>query len=115
MNYNLIGYILYLSITAYIIVVIGKICYKNGNVFVSELVPNHMELCHQVNQVLLIGFYLLNIGYSATTLIKWNTILSVPELIETISINTAIIISIISILHYLNIIMLTKYLKKLIN
>lgn len=115
MTYNLIAYIIYLTITTYIIVIIGKICYKNGNLFVSALIPNHVELCHRVNQLLLIGFYLLNIGYSATTLIKWNTILSVPELIETISINTAIIISIISILHYLNIIMLTKYVKKLIN
>ncbi|MWB94388.1 hypothetical protein GON26_08440 [Flavobacterium sp. GA093] len=114
MNLNIVGYFIYLSITVFIILKVGKICYKNGNIYVAELIPNHADICQKINQVLLLGYYLLNIGYCAMTLISWNKILSATQLIETIGTKTAIIIFIISILHYLNIIILTKYIQKLI-
>jgi hypothetical protein len=114
MNLNLISYFIYLSITTFIIVVVGRICYRNGNVFVSELIPNHEDLCHKVNQVLLMAYYLLNIGYCAMTLIQWKIIETIPEIIETISSKTAIIVLMISVLHYINIIIITKYIQKLI-
>ena len=114
MNLNIIGYFIYLGITIFIILKVGKICYKNGNIYVAELIPNHADICQKINQVLLLGYYLLNIRYCAMTLISWQNIQSANQLIETIGIKTSIIIFIISILHYLNIIMLTKYIHKLI-
>jgi hypothetical protein len=113
-NLNIIGYFIYLSITAFIILKVGKICYKNGNIFVSELIPNHAELCQKINQILLLAYYLLNIGYCAMTLISWEKILSTNQLIEVIAIKTATIIFILSVLHYMNIIIITKYIHKLI-
>lgn len=114
MNLNIIGYIIYLSITSFIIIKVGKICYQNGNVFVSQLIPNHEELCLKINQVLLIGYYLLNLGYCSMTLISWEKIAETNQLIEVIAYKSAIIICTISIMHYINIILLTKYIKKLI-
>ncbi|MBO9585853.1 MAG: hypothetical protein J7574_16940 [Flavobacterium sp.] len=114
MNLNIIGYFIYLGITTLIILRVGKICYKNGNVYVSELIPNHKDICQKINQVLLLAYYLLNIGYCAMTLISWQKIISVTQLIETIGSKTALIIFIISVLHYLNILLITKYIQKLI-
>jgi len=114
MNYNLIGYSIFILIIIFIIVVVGKICYRNGNIFVSSLIPGHLELCQQINKVLLVGYYLVNIGYAATTLASWETVISMPQLIEVIAIKIAIIISILSALHYLNIIILTTSIQKLI-
>jgi len=114
MNFNIIGYFIYLGITIFIIMKVGKICYKNGNIYVAELIPDHTEICQKINRVLLLAYYLLNIGYCAMTLISWQKILSAAQLIETIGVRTAVIIFIISILHYLNIFILTKYIQKLI-
>lgn len=114
MNFNITGYFIYLSITIFIILKVGKICYKNGNIFVLELIPNHADICQKINQILLLGYYLLNIGYCAMTLISWKKITSSTQLIEIIGTKTAVIIFIISALHYLNIIILTKYIHKLI-
>lgn len=113
MNLNIIGYAIYLLVTIYIIVVVGRICYRNGNVFVSALIPDHEDLCHKINQVLLLGYYLLNIGYCAMTLIGWETIGSVHQLVETIAVKSAVIISIICVLHYANIFIITNYIQKL--
>lgn len=114
MNLNIIGYVIYLLITTFIIINVGKICYRNGNIYVAQLIPEHKDLCQKTNQVLLIGYYLLNLGYCAMTLISWDKIISYPQLVEVISIKTATIICIIAILHYFNIFILTKYIQKLI-
>lgn len=114
MNLNIIGYFIYLIITIIIILKVGEICYKNGNIFVLELIPNHADLCQKINQILLLGYNLLNIGYCAMTLISWEKIISLNQLIEVIAIKTATIIFIISALHYTNIIILTRYIHKLI-
>ncbi len=102
-NLNLIGYTIFIGLMVFIIAVVGKICYRNGNVFVAELIPDHLELCRQINRMLLIGYYLVNIGYCAVTLSFWQTINSPPMLVEIIAIKMASIIIILSALHYLNI------------
>lgn len=115
MNLNIVGYCIYLFITSIIVVRVGKICYANGNIYVSQLIPEHEEICKKTNNVLLIGYYLLNLGYCATTIISWEQILSLDQMIEVISVKTATIITIISILHYINIFLITKYIQKLIH
>ena len=114
MNLNIIGYLIYLSLTSIIIIKVGKLCYDNGNIFVSQLIPNHEELCHQINKTLLIGYYLLNLGYCAMTIISWEKIQTTNQLIEIIATKSAIITLTIGFMHYINIILLTKYIKKLI-
>lgn len=114
MNLNIIAYLIYFSITGIIIVKVGRICYNNGNIFVSQLIPNHEDLCHKINQVLLVGYYLLNIGYCAMTIISWEKIENITQLIEVITSKSAFIIIAIAVMHYINIILLTNYIKKLI-
>ncbi|MFD2907335.1 hypothetical protein ACFSX9_01165 [Flavobacterium ardleyense] len=114
MNLNIIGYAFYLIITTIIIIRVGKICYENGNIYVSQLIPNHEDLCQKINQLLLVGYYLLNVGYCAMTIISWKRIENITQLIEVITSKSAIIIITIAIMHYINIILLTNYIKKLI-
>lgn len=114
LNYNIIGYVIFLIIISYIITVVGKTCYKNGNIFVAELIPDHKDLCKQINKILLIGYYLVNIGYSAMTLISWKNIITIEQLTETLSVKIATIAFILSLLHYSNIYILTNYIQKLI-
>lgn len=115
MDYNLIGYGLYLSITAFIILRVGQLCYQNGNVFVLELMPGHHDLCIRINKILLAAYYLLNIGYCLITLVQWETIHSPPQLVEMVAFRSSLIICIISVLHYLNIYIITHHTQKLID
>ena len=114
MNLNIIGYIIFLVIISYIIIVVGKICYQNGNIFVAELIPNHAVLCKQINKMLLVAYYLVNIGYSSMTLVNWKTINTIQQLVEIIALKAATIVLGLSLLHYSNIYILTNYIQKLI-
>jgi hypothetical protein len=115
MNLNIIGYVVYLLFTAFIIVRVGKICYDNGNLFVSQLIPDHEDLCHKINRILLVGYYLINIGYCAITIIGWQKIDSLQVLIEIVAFRASLIICFIALMHYLNIFIITKYVQKLIH
>lgn len=114
MNYNITGYFIFIIIIVLIIVFVGKICYRNGNIFVAELIPEHLDMCQQINKALLVAYYLVNIGYCAITLIGWEEVKSGLQLIEVLSIKVATIVCILSILHYLNILVLTTNINKLI-
>ncbi|MFP9113815.1 hypothetical protein ACLI1A_07715 [Flavobacterium sp. RHBU_3] len=115
MNLNLLAYCIFLFSTVYIIVVIGRICYRNGNTYVLSLIPGHQELCLRINRILLTGYYLVNIGYAATTLSNWKQIHTVTDLTVTLSSRIGYIILLLAILHYTNLFILTRYLKKLIH
>jgi hypothetical protein len=114
MNLNIIGYSIYLGFTAVIILKVGKICYTNGNIFIAQLIPNHEDLCLKINQILLLAYFLFNLGYCFITLVQWHQILSFSHLIETIALKIAIILFLIAILHYFNILIITKQIKKII-
>ncbi len=113
MNLNIIAYISYFTLTAIIILYVGRVCYTNGDVFIKNLLPNNIVLANQVNKVLLIGYYLLNIGYCAITIISWDRIDSTLKLIEIVSYKVSFIVLLIGIVHYFNIYILKNYIHKL--
>lgn len=115
MNLNILGYILYFTMTLWIIIYVGKLLYHSGNQYVGLLIPEHTDICMRTNNILRTGYYLLNIGYCATTLIHWNQIENLSELLGTLTDKIATILIIIGILHYLNILIITKFIKKLIH
>ncbi len=114
MNYNLIGYSIFITVIVLIIIIVGGICYKNGNIFVAALIPDHLDLCQQINKTLLICYYLVNIGYCTMTLVSWDKVISPLQLVEILAIKLAVIICVLSVLHYLNIFLLTHTIYKLI-
>ena len=67
MNYIIISYMIYLSITVYITVIVGWECYKNGLVYVTSIFKDK-KLVEAINRILLTGYYLTNIGYAIMTL-----------------------------------------------
>ncbi|RYD79844.1 MAG: hypothetical protein EOP55_03745 [Sphingobacteriales bacterium] len=114
MNYNIVGYFIFITINVFIIVFVGRVCYRNGNIFLADLIPENLDICKQINKSLLIAYYLVNIGYCAITLVGWAEVKNGLQLIEGLAMKVAIIICLLSILHYLNILILTTNINKLI-
>ena len=111
MNYNIISYIIYLPIIAYIMLKVGWLFYKNGEFFLISLLQNNLLLAKNVNSLLLIGYYLVNLGYAVLTISDWETINSFIEMVNTLTHVIGKIMLLLAILHYNNIFWL-KYLTK---
>lgn len=108
--FNIISYLLFLSISFYITAEIGRRCYRAGAVYLEYLIhdPN---FCLTINRILLGCYYLINLGYIAISLNSWEKIVSFEQVLTVTAIRIGNIMLILCVLHYVNIFTL-YYLRK---
>ena len=106
MTYNTLSYIIYAPIAIYITVVVGYQCYKNGLVYVLSVFKDK-KVSESINKILLVGYYLTNIGYAIMIIKRWEKIENIIKMINVLSENLASIVMILALLHYLNVITLS--------
>lgn len=114
MSYNILSYIIYSFIIISIILKVGHICYENGIIYSKHF--NVDEKTSEVlNKILLIGYYLINLGYAILTISNWETVETQEKIFESVSIHIGYIILPLAVLHYFNLIWVTIYLNKMSN
>ena len=99
---NTLAYIIYLFITYLITVHVGLRFYRNGRVFILQLLHGDEKLTDSINNILLIGYYLLNLGYASLMISTWKTITTWAELVGSISTMTGKITLALAIMHFWN-------------
>lgn len=99
---NTLAYLIYLLLTYLITVRVGLIFYRNGRIFILSLLQNDVELTDFINRILLVGYYLLNLGYAALMISIWDTIHNWTELLVSITGMTARIILTLALIHFCN-------------
>jgi hypothetical protein len=102
MNYNVTAYIVYLILTAFMIVFVGKFFYRNGRVFILALMKDDAATTDHLNNILLVAYYLFNIGYAFVKLRFWQKIVNLEMLVSSISNNMSALIFILASTHYMN-------------
>ena len=102
MNYIIITYMLYLALTISITIWVARTLFKNGKVFLIDIFHGNKELADSVNNLLLVGFYLINLGYAVYTLQVTSSITNAQEVIEKLSIKIGLIILILGAMHFFN-------------
>lgn len=102
MNYTLLTYALYMPITVLLTVWVARTLFTNGRVFLVDIFHGNELLADSVNKLLVVGFYLINIGYSVYTLQIFGEITSVQNVIERLSLKIGAIILILGAMHFFN-------------
>ena len=102
MNYIIITYMLYLALTISITIWVTRNLFRNGKVFLVDIFHGNKELADSVNNLLLVGFYLINLGYAVYTLQVTSSISNAQEVIEKLSIKIGLIILILGGMHFFN-------------
>lgn len=109
---NIISYIIFLAITSYITVDVGRRCFNSAKLYLEYLIKDR-DFCLTINRNLLGSYYLVNLGYIAVSLSFWGKISSIDELIYTVSNRIGAIILILCVLHFINLFTLYILRKKL--
>jgi hypothetical protein len=65
MNMTVINYLVYLAVTVPLTIWVARALQRHGGVFLVDVFHGDAKLATSVNQLLVIGFYLLNFGYVA--------------------------------------------------
>lgn len=102
MNYNVGAYIIYLILMILIIGYVGRYFYINGRVFILSLLKGNESLTDFINRLLLIAYYLFNIGYAFLKLKQWQKITSLEALLSSLAANVGMLVLILALTHYLN-------------
>lgn len=102
MNNIIVLYAVYLVATVALTVWVAHTLFKNGQVFLVDIFHGNKELAEAVNNLLWVGFYLVNIGYAVYTLKTYDVVSNPREVIEVLSIKLGAIILILGCMHFLN-------------
>jgi hypothetical protein len=108
MNYIIISYTAYLAITVTLTIWVATTLFRNGKIFLIDIFHGNRELADSVNNLLLVGFYLVNLGYAVYTLKVTADIADFRGVIEILSIKVGWIILILGGMHFLNLFVFFK-------
>jgi hypothetical protein len=112
MNYYILTYLVYLSVSITLTVLVANVLFKNGRIFLVDIFEHNEPLADSVNKLLLVGFYLINIGYVSIALKETYSIVNYQEVIERLSYKIGVIILVLGAMHFFNLFIFFKLRKK---
>jgi hypothetical protein len=99
---NIAAIIIYLFIAYLVTVHVGWKFYTNGKIYIMHLMQQDEQYSNAINKLLLTGYYLLNLGYSAVMITLWIPVYDLSTLISTVATMLSRIILTLGIMHFLN-------------
>src|SRR5262249_16042231 len=82
---------------------------KNGEVFLVKCFGQDEILAKSTNLLLVVGFYLINIGFIGVRLDGWNSAEAVGNAIPYVGSNVGFSLFVLGAMHLLNMMMIAKY------
>ena len=102
MDINLITLMTYAFVSLSAAIVLGKNLYRNGEPFLKLMLPENWVL--PVNNILLAGFYLVNIAFVLIYLsVNNSTISTITDALAFVTFKVGSVFAILGIWHYCNI------------
>jgi hypothetical protein len=100
--YIIVCYLTYLAISLGVTIWVARTLHRNGRVFLVDAFQGNAELADSVNHLLVVGFYLINVGYVTVTL-RTTTILSNSrQAIELVCDKIGVVLLVLGIMHFFN-------------
>jgi len=105
-------YITYLALSLSVTVWVAHTLHKNGRIFLLDTFGGNPELADSVNHLLVVGFYLINIGYVALALRTTENLVTVRESIELVSDKMGIVLLVLGGMHFFNLFVFSRIRKR---
>jgi hypothetical protein len=95
-------YAVYLAVSIGLTIWVGRSLFKNGRVFLVDVFHGNEPLADSVNHVLLVGFYLINLGYISLALRLGYNVYTPRESIEALSWKVGLVLLVLGGMHFFN-------------
>ena len=100
--YIVYSYCVYLAISLAVTVWVARTLHRRGRVFLVDAFHGSEELADSVNHLLVVGFYLINVGYVAFALKTAENPLSLRHAIELVSDKIGLVLLVLGLMHFFN-------------
>src|SRR5215510_16243619 len=112
MNWLVITYLVYLALSVTLTAWVARTLHKNGRVFLVDSFLGNEQLADSVNHLLVVGFYLINIGYVALALKYGAAAHNAQEALETLSTKVGLVLLVLGAMHFFNLAVFTRMRKR---
>ena len=104
-----LSYLLYLGISIAMTVWVARTLSKNGEVFLVMCFGQNEVLAKSTNHLLVVGFYLINIGFIALRLDGWDAQKAVVSMIPYVGSKVGLSVLVLGAMHFFNMMMIARY------
>src|SRR5579864_4828233 len=105
-------YLVYLGISVAVTIWVARTLYKRGAIFLVDAFHGNAELADSVNHLLVVGFYLVNIGYVALALRTDARLPGAREAIELVSGKIGLVLLVLGVMHFFNLYLFNRLRKR---
>lgn len=112
MSITTVAYFLYLAIAIGMTIWVAWTLSTNGKIYLIRCFGHDEELATSVNHLLVVGFYLVNLGFIALALSTAGTVSSVEGLMRFLGWYVGIAILVLGFMHFFNMGAVTRHGKK---
>jgi hypothetical protein len=108
MSVEIITYLVYLAISIALTIWVAHTLHKNGRVFLVDVFHGNEPLADSVNHLLVVGFYLINLGYVSLALKLGYNLASAKEGIEALSTKVGMVLLVLGGMHFFNLLVFSR-------
>jgi len=101
-DFVVVTYCLYLAISISLTVWVARTLHRNGRLFLVDVFHRNEALADSVNHLLVVGFYLINLGYVTLALKLGYDVTSARASIEALSQKVGYVLLVLGVMHFLN-------------
>lgn len=105
-------YITYLALSLVTTIWVAQTLHKNGRLFLVDAFSGNEDLADSVNHLLVVGFYLINIGYVALALKTTEAVNTVRDSIELVSDKFGVVLLVLGVMHFFNLFVFSRMRKR---
>jgi hypothetical protein len=102
MNVVVASYVFYLAISVALTVWVARTLHKNGRIFLVDVFHGNEPLADSVNHLLVVGFYLINLGYVSLALKLGYDVNNAQQGIEALSWKVGMVLVVLGGMHFFN-------------
>lgn len=99
----------YLGLSVALTVWVARTLHRNGRVFLVDCFHGHAALADSVNHLLVVGFYLINLGFVALALRYGVAAAGAQEALETLSSKVGLVLLVLGAMHFFNLAVFTAW------
>ena len=102
MDVTLYSYLAYVVISVALTIWVARTLHKNGRIFLVDVFHGNEPLADSVNHLLVVGFYLINLGYVSLALKLGYDVRNAQEGIEALSWKVGMVLVVLGSMHFFN-------------
>jgi TRAP-type C4-dicarboxylate transport system permease large subunit len=106
------SYFIYLAISLTVTVWVARTLHQRGRVFLVDAFHGQETLADSVNHLLVVGFYLINVGYVAFALKSTENPVSLRQAIEVVSDKLGLVLLVLGLMHFFNLFVFSRIRKR---